>query len=422
MAPLKKQTSNNNNFRWAFVVAVALLTIFQAYWLYSVTTNQNVSSLAEISDIPSLETSLSPTKGTGASPLSLIELTTKGTGTSPLSLIELTNGHVREISCPPQLVPAYNMIVEPNSSAFGPCKIPRIMHFTMRRRCLPPDLFKTLQKWQAALPGHSIYFHDDEAVDKLMNQDWPEFPHLSKVFTCLKFGGAIKIDVWRALVLYKYGGIYSDIDNWPTKKFGEDTIRPDDEAFFLSDIWQRPSQWFQAMEPNHPIAYFTILEILTRVLAMPSLADIKPVFLTGPDALKHAYGHFLSWKTDIFETEGPHHGRFNKTARKIDRQNSDDSVRGHLGDTFHDIVAWNSKLNMTRMRRTEILNGVVHWPSKLLQTKSDREQFTDVPCWDYLYKMDNLGSTQTFLKLRAHIMEGLTKQREKSINKTLMIM
>jgi hypothetical protein len=364
--PLKK------NLGWLFVTA--LLTIFQAYCLYSYTTNQNLFSLpAGISDIPSLETSSSPTKGTG---------------TSPLSLTELTNGSVREISCPPPLVPAYNKIVEP-SSAFGPRKIPRIMHFSMRNRCLPPDLLETLQRWQAALPSHSIYFHDDEAVDKLMDQDWPEFPHFYKVFQCLKFGGAIKIDVWRALVLYRYGGIYSDIDNWPMEKFGEDTIRPDDEAFFLSDSFKRPSQWFQAMEPNHPIAYFTMLEILTRVLKMPNLSHIDPVFLTGSEALKQAYGEFLNWQKDIMNRKGRFIGTFNKTARKIPAKYTTNFVKGGLGATFGDIVAWNSTLNMSRAERTERLNGVEHWSKMVYHKEKELKKYHQGTCWDYLYMMDN---------------------------------
>ena len=68
---------------------------------------------------------------------------------------------------------------------------------------------------------------------------------------CVRFKGAMKIDVWRILIVYKYGGIYSDIDHYPGSKLSEtDPIQPDDEAFFLSDAWGRPSQWWFAMEPK----------------------------------------------------------------------------------------------------------------------------------------------------------------------------
>lgn len=52
----------------------------------------------------------------------------------------------------------------------------------------------------------------------------------------------MKIDVWRVLILYRYGGVYSDIDNWPGEKFDEATISPNISGFFLSDAWERPSQ------------------------------------------------------------------------------------------------------------------------------------------------------------------------------------
>jgi hypothetical protein len=143
------------------------------------------------------------------------------------------------------------------------------------------------------------------------------------------------------------------------------------------------------MEPNHPIAYFTILEILTRVLAMPDISNIKPVFLTGPDALKFAYAKFLDWGKDIFDDESTHRGKFNKTSRKIALPDSPNHVAGKLGHTFDDIVAWNSTFNMTRKERTERLNGVVHWLTALQRTQRQRKQKYQEPCWDYLYEMDN---------------------------------
>lgn len=100
------------------------------------------------------------------------------------------------------------------------------------------------------------------------------------------------IDVWRILVIYEFGGLYTDIDNWPGRLMDEDTIQPDDEAFVLSDGWGRPSQWFFAMEPKHPWAYFTMFEIMKRVTELSNIERPKVVFTTGPEALKHGFTHF----------------------------------------------------------------------------------------------------------------------------------
>lgn len=52
----------------------------------------------------------------------------------------------------------------------------------------------------------------------------------------MRFKGAMRINVWRILIVYRYGGLYTDVDMYPTDKFNESgPIEVDDEAFFLSD-------------------------------------------------------------------------------------------------------------------------------------------------------------------------------------------
>jgi mannosyltransferase OCH1-like enzyme len=92
-----------------------------------------------------------------------------------------------------------------------------------------------MDKWKQTLPNYSIFFHDDEAVAKLIDQEWPGFPDLRRAMRCVLYKGAMRIDVWRVLVLYKYGGVYTDIDNWPLDAFKESTIRNDLSAFFFRD-------------------------------------------------------------------------------------------------------------------------------------------------------------------------------------------
>jgi len=310
-----------------------------------------------------------------------------------IPLTELTNSAASsKVECPAPLVPLHDRIVD--QSSFGPHKIPRLIHIAYIRgtetptsRCLPPDLVATVQKWKDNFPSYSFFFHRDEAVDTLLQQDWPEFPHLAKIMkTCVKFGGAIKIDIWRVLVLYKYGGIYSDIDEAPSVKFTEDAIQFNDSAFFLSDAWNRPSQWIQAMEAEHPIAYFTMLEILKRVLALEDISVIKPVFLTGPDALKFGYGKVL-WGEGkegqtIFDV-GVHDGKFNKRVRKLGK--------GYTSDYMTQLVAWDATENITRKERAARQQNSTHW-TKMIREK--REEVVGGPCWDRLYEADLKNSNK----------------------------
>jgi mannosyltransferase OCH1-like enzyme len=46
--------------------------------------------------------------------------------------------------------------------------------------------------------------------------------------------GAAWIDLWRLLVLWKFGGIYADLDSSPVpSRFNATTITPEDDAFFV---------------------------------------------------------------------------------------------------------------------------------------------------------------------------------------------
>jgi len=49
----------------------------------------------------------------------------------------------------------------------------------------------------------------------------------------MKYKGAMKIDLWRMLVIYKYSGIYIDIDNVPASEF--------QNGIFCIFRWQRPT-------------------------------------------------------------------------------------------------------------------------------------------------------------------------------------
>jgi mannosyltransferase OCH1-like enzyme len=81
---------------------------------------------------------------------------------------------------------------------------------------MTPPFLKNLDKWR--FPGYGFYFHDEAAMDRLLDKYWPEFPQLQWLQHCM-ISGAAKADLWRLLVLWEYGGIYTDIDNAPALGF-----------------------------------------------------------------------------------------------------------------------------------------------------------------------------------------------------------
>jgi hypothetical protein len=225
-----------------------------------------------------------------------------------------------------------------------------------------------MQRWKEKFPSHSIIFHDDYAVERLFQQEWPEFQGLHSAMKCILFKGAMKIDVWRVLVLWKYGGIYTDIDNWPEDRFTEDIIPKNVSAFFFSDPYNRPSQWFMALEPRHPIMYFTMLTIIENILAMGSLRNPNVVQVTGPGTVKTGYAFLLSnmWQDGndvIFQNDKTLTGRFGKTVYKLSNGNyrRGEHIYLSMKHGYYDIVPYNETLNVTRQERIEMESGVYHW-------------------------------------------------------------
>ena len=151
--------------------------------------------------------------------------------------------------------------------------------------------------------------------------------------------------------------------------------------------WTRPSQWFMAMEPRHPIAYFAMLEILNRLVSLDNLGRPDVVFVTGPDAVKHAYGRFLNWQEGIFG-RGTYRGMHSKVVRKIGlgEKRTDAYIRRRFGGTGQEMVAWNATVSVTRQERAELESGVIHWTKVIGRTLKSKDHPNE--CMDYLYALE----------------------------------
>lgn len=142
------------------------------------------------------------------------------------------------------------------------------------------------------------------------------------------------------------------------------------------------------MTAQHPIAYFTMLDIFKRLLELQDVQNPKVVFVTGPDALKHGYGNALGWKSNVGDgdilNEGTHRCRpelGNRTATKLMRSEK------YVVNINHDeIVYWNSTLNVTRRQKNEWLHGIPHWTKKKTAIMS---QVVRGSCVDHMYSLDS---------------------------------
>lgn len=211
-----------------------------------------------------------------------------------------------EMSCPVGLVLVEDVRNSTNiTQSLQPRKIPRVIHVTSKSRCVTPQVAECINKWKS-YPDHQFYFHNDAAIKRLVfEKEWPEFPlplHLA-----LKCSNAVVevVDLWRALVLWEYGGIYTDIDNIPKEFNPSLTLQPDDEAYFEVERGRWLSQYFFAAAPKHPLMYLLVLSVWERLFTLQDIGLQYAPYHTGPGALKQAMKHFMRTHQMIVDRKKP---------------------------------------------------------------------------------------------------------------------
>lgn len=268
--------------------------------------------------------------------------------------------------------------------------IPRILHVSFGNRCLPQDIYRNMELWEKNFPNHSIFLHDDDSVQALFDRSsYPMFPNFKRILKCVFYKGAMTIDIWRVLILFLYGGVYTDIDNYPTDKFHEDTIPYDVSSFFFSDAWNRPSQWFMAFEPRHPIMYISMRSIVYNILSKIDIKNPKLVQMTGPHVIFHSFRHFYSATATNVEIDNSKEltGLHGLKSLKLPRRDVSKYLKSK--EWYNDIVPhpYNSTLNVTRGDRVDIESKTAHWTKTIHRTK---KKLKSVPnnCEAYLSMID----------------------------------
>jgi FkbM family methyltransferase len=87
-------------------------------------------------------------------------------------------------------------------------KIPYNLFQTFKTKDISPALQAFIDTWKEKNPEYTYNFYDDDMCDKFMK----EFDARTWKAYCRIIPGAFKADLWRYCVLYKYGGVYADVD------------------------------------------------------------------------------------------------------------------------------------------------------------------------------------------------------------------
>lgn len=224
--------------------------------------------------------------------------------------------HNVNVNCTAPLFAVHDTVqqkVDDNDDSY---RQPRDIHVTSISRCMTKPYVHNLNKWRHLGANYSFHIHDDEAVNNLLfasssslsstvdverqrQARWSKyFPKLSDALLCLPKNGAssaAKADVWRYLILWDQGGLYTDIDNAPGPRFNNND-NDDHDALIAINKRGRPNQSFLVMTPKHPLMYLALSIAIERLLGLKNLSQQRAFWITGPDVLLVAFETFTGTK------------------------------------------------------------------------------------------------------------------------------
>lgn len=139
-------------------------------------------------------------------------------------------------------------ILPPRDSMEYEQKIPKIIWQTMKTNEVPVFMKSYADSWIELNPEYEYRFCDDDDIIDFIKTDFPEY---LESYKSLKYG-ASKADLWRYLIIYKYGGVYADIDCMcinPLRKW------VNKEASFVTALGTNSDicQWLIISVPKNPI-------------------------------------------------------------------------------------------------------------------------------------------------------------------------
>ena len=90
--------------------------------------------------------------------------------------------------------------------------IPRIVHVTYKsREELPTEWQESLKQWETVHPDWEVRFWSDADIEAFVHEQFPQVEELHKSYKYM----IQRVDSVRYMILYHFGGVYSDMDIYP---------------------------------------------------------------------------------------------------------------------------------------------------------------------------------------------------------------
>lgn len=161
--------------------------------------------------------------------------------------------------------------------------IPKNIFQSWYTTSLHPQVQKYIDEMKTHNPEYTHKMYTDSEMDEFVNENFKGV--IADCYNKLNIIVA-KVDFWRYLILYKYGGVYVDMDSHINKPLRE-LIKDDDEAIITAE--NNPElfvQWALIFNKEHPILQVTIELIVNNIKNNKYPNDIHK--MTGPSVFSEA--------------------------------------------------------------------------------------------------------------------------------------
>jgi len=158
--------------------------------------------------------------------------------------------------------------------------IPKIIWQTYKNPydLLAPYMKDAIQTWKDLNPEYEWKYMDDEEAAEFIKREYGQEWH--DIFINLPVG-VMRGDLWRYMIVYKYGGVYADLDT--ECLIPVSTWMLDDKDFIVCpETDHHFCQWTFAASPGHPILK-SVLDLIKQRLLNPEYGSEHFVHThTGP--------------------------------------------------------------------------------------------------------------------------------------------
>ena len=195
---------------------------------------------------------------------------------------------------------------------------------------IPSKMLDAFNETLSYSPNYLIIYFDDNDCDNFIKEFYPQyFDDYNQVVP-----GAFRADIFRLLILYKYGGIYSDAGQVFLKNI-DNILEKDNDLIIIGTNALGIFNAFIASKPNNEIISNMIVQVMYNVHYRVYNNDLLDI--TGPLALSKALNKFLERDEFTIIELGNHNFKDNKVLVHIlEIEENDYANKGYIENTRGD--------------------------------------------------------------------------------------